>query len=159
MRRITFSLVLLAVLVSTGVVMIAQDEAWSGTWKLNLAKSKYGPASLPPKSATTKQEATPAGVRLTTDGVDAKGKPTHQEITYKLDGKEYAVNGAPDANTTRMYTRIDSRTYQSVTKVNGKVTTTSKVVVAADGKTRTVTTTGKNAQGQTVNNVVFYDKQ
>lgn len=61
--------------------------------------------------------------------------------------------------TTRAYTRIDSRTYQYVQKEDGKVTLTSRVVVAADGKTRTITTTGKNAQGQTINNVIAWDKQ
>jgi hypothetical protein len=32
-------------------------------------------------------------------------------------------------------------------------------VVAADGKTRTVTTTGTDAQGQKVNNVSVFEKQ
>jgi hypothetical protein len=32
-------------------------------------------------------------------------------------------------------------------------------VVAADGKTRTVTTTGTDAQGQKVNNVGVFEKQ
>ena len=65
----------------------------------------------------------------------------------------------PDANTTRVYKRIDSRTYEYVQSVGGKVTVTARTVVAADGKTRTITTTGKNAQGQTINNVAFYDRQ
>jgi len=33
------------------------------------------------------------------------------------------------------------------------------VVISKDGKTRTNTVTGTNAQGQTVNSVVKYDKQ
>jgi hypothetical protein len=43
--------------------------------------------------------------------------------------------------------------------VGGKVTTTSRVVVSADGKTRTITTTGTDTQGRTVNNVTVWDKQ
>ena len=31
--------------------------------------------------------------------------------------------------------------------------------ISADGKTRTMTTTGKNAQGQAVNTTVVYDRQ
>jgi len=40
-----------------------------------------------------------------------------------------------------------------------KVTTTQTSVVSADGKTRTVTSKGINAQGQTIDSVLFYDKQ
>ena len=43
--------------------------------------------------------------------------------------------------------------------MKGRVTGNTKVVVSADGKTRTLTQKGKNAQGQHVNNVVVYDKQ
>jgi sugar/nucleoside kinase (ribokinase family) len=58
-----------------------------------------------------------------------------------------------------VYKRIDNRTYEYVQRVGGKLTTTARTVVAADGKTRTITTTGKDAQGRTINNVAFYDRQ
>lgn len=44
-------------------------------------------------------------------------------------------------------------------KVDGKPTVTTRVMVSADGKTMTATQTGKNAQGQSVNNVIVLDKQ
>jgi hypothetical protein len=88
---------------------------------------------------------------------DAPGERTRSRITS--DGPREERQNLPDANTTRVYKRIDNRTYEYVQSVGGKVTTTSRTVVAADGKTRTITTTGKNAQGQTVNNVAFYDRQ
>jgi hypothetical protein len=37
--------------------------------------------------------------------------------------------------------------------------TINHIVVAADGKSRTSTTTGTNADGVKVNNVAAYDKQ
>jgi hypothetical protein len=43
--------------------------------------------------------------------------------------------------------------------LNGKVMTTNHIVVAADGKSRTVTISGTNAQGQKIHHVVVYDKQ
>jgi len=98
-------------------------------------------------------------MKATVDVVDAQGKSIHQENMTMFDGKPSEIKGAPDANTTRVYKRIDSRTYEYVQSVGGKLTVTSRTVVAADGKTRTVTTTGKNAQGQTVNNVAAYDRQ
>jgi hypothetical protein len=56
-------------------------------------------------------------------------------------------------------TRINATTVQAIAKKAGKVTITQRSVVSADGKTRTVTTTGMNAKGQQVNNVAVYEKQ
>jgi hypothetical protein len=160
-RRFLPGILLLAaaLLISVPVTAQAQD-AWVGTWKLNIAKSKFEPANLAPKSQTVKAEAIAGGgMKSIVDGVDWQGKTLHQDIITKFDGKPSEVPGAPDANTTRVYKRIDSRTYEFVTSVNGKVTTTSRSVVSADGKTRTITATGTNAQGQTVHNVSVYDRQ
>jgi hypothetical protein len=160
-RRFLPGLFLLAAFLAISVPVTAQaQDAWVGTWKLNLAKSKYDPANLAPKSQTLKQEAVAGGgFKGTTDGVDAQGKPMHTEQASMFDGKASEIKGAPDANTTRVYTRIDNRTYEYVQKVGGKLTTTARTVVAADGKTRTITTTGKDAQGRTIKNVAVYDRQ
>lgn len=160
-RRFGSGLLLFAAAWVLSVPMAAQaQEAWVGTWKLNLAKSKFEPADLAPKSQTVKLEAIAGGgMKSTVDLVDAQGKTLHQVLTTMFDGKSAELTGAADANTTRLYKRIDSRTYEFVTSVNGKVTTTSRSVVAADGKTRTITTTGKDVQGRTVKNVSAYDRQ
>jgi hypothetical protein len=137
----------------------AQD-AWMGTWKLNLAKSKYEPANLAPKSTTTKLEAVAGGgMKTTTDTMDYQGKKMHQEITTTFDGKGAPLKDAPDPNTTRVYRRVDARSYEFVTAVNGKVTTTTRSVLSADAKTRTNTTTGTDAQGHTVKNVAVFERQ
>ena len=159
MERRVFLALFLLVAVSVPVAAHAQNP-WVGNWKLNLAKSKYEPANLAPKSQTLKQEAvTGGGMKATVDIVDAQGKTVHQENMSMFDGKATDVKGAPDANTTRVYKRIDSRSYEYVQSVAGKVTVTARTVVSADGKTRTITTTGKDAQGRTVNNVAVYDRQ
>jgi hypothetical protein len=160
-RRFLLGLFLLAAVLVISVPVTAQaQDAWVGTWKLNLAKSKYDPANLAPRSQTIKAEAVAGGgMKATVDGVDAQGKPLHQENMTMFDGKPSEVKGAPDANTTRVYKRIDNRTYEFVQSVAGKLTTTARIVVAADGKTRTITTTGKDAQGRTVNNVAVFERQ
>jgi hypothetical protein len=56
-------------------------------------------------------------------------------------------------------TRVNANTVKTVSKKNGKVTTSQTSQVSSDGKTRTVTTTGMNAAGQAVNNVAVYDRQ
>jgi hypothetical protein len=162
MKRLILPLLfLLAVVFAVSVSVTAQgQDPWIGTWRLNLAKSKYEPANLAPKNQVIKQEAAAGGgLKSTVDGVDAQGKPIHTELTTMFDGKPSEVKGAPDANTIRVYKRIDGRTYEYVQTVAGKPTTTVRSVVAADGKTRTVTTSGKNAQGQTINNVALFDRQ
>ena len=134
------------------------QDPWIGTWKLNVAKSKYSP-SLPPKSSTLVAVPVDGGFKQTVDTVMATlGLPTHSEVTAKLDGKDSPVKGNANADTTA-YTRIDGRSYEAVSKKNGKVTITSRVVISADGKTRTVTQTGVDAEGRKVNNYLVYERQ
>jgi histidinol dehydrogenase len=145
--------------VSMPVAAQAQDP-WVGTWRLNLAKSKYEPAGLAPKSQTIRQDAVAGGgMKTVVDAVDAQGRTTHVEYMTMFDGKPTDIKGAPDANTTRVYKRVDGRTYEYVQSVAGKLTTTARTAVSADGKTRTITTTGKDAQGRTVNNLGMYERQ
>ena len=55
--------------------------------------------------------------------------------------------------------RINANTVEFTRKRAGKVVQTATSVVSKDGKTRTITTTGVNAQGQKIHNIAVYDKQ
>jgi uncharacterized protein (AIM24 family) len=90
--------------------------------------------------------------------VGADGKPTHAEFQAKYDGKDYAFKGNPDADTLA-YKRIDANTLEATLKMKGKPTITAKAMVSKDGKTRTVTQMGKNAQGQSIDITSVYEKQ
>ena len=137
---------------------LAQSDSQIGAWTLNVAKSKYSPGPVP-KSATTKIEAAGNGTKVVVDQVLADGTTRRWESTAAYDGKDAPVTGNnPDADTIAR-TRIDATTVQTIQKKAGKVTLTQRSVVSADGKTRTVTTTGTNAAGQQVNNVAVYEKQ
>jgi hypothetical protein len=127
-----------------------------GTWKLNEAKSKIPP--MAPKNTTVVYEAAGDNVKVTVDGVDGEGKPLHNEWTGKFDGKDYPLTGDPGADT-RSYKKVDDRTLELTSKKGGKVTTTGRIVVSADGKSRTVTVSGTNAKGAKVNYTAAYDKQ
>jgi hypothetical protein len=136
----------------------------TGTWKINLAKSKYSPANLAPKSGQSRITITTAGIKVSTDGVNAEGKKTHTEYTAKLDGKDYpwkgTVDGQPSTDQDAVsWKQIDEWTYEVTNKLKNKVTTVMKIAIEHDGKTRTNTTTGTNAQGQTVSNTTVYEKQ
>jgi hypothetical protein len=151
-----FALVVISVVALTTVVIAADHNV--GTWKLNLAKSKYSPGPAP-KSQTLKIEAWgDDGVRYAADGVGADGKPTHTEFQAKYDGKDYPFKGNPDADRLS-YKRIDANALEATTTLKGKNTTAIKIVVSADGKTRTVTQTGTNAQGQALNVTSVYERQ
>lgn len=157
MQTRNFSLVIaLTSVLAFAAVAFADNHV--GTWKLNLAKSSFSPGPAP-KSQTLKIEAWgDDGVKYTSDGVGPDGKPTHAEFQAKYDGKDVPFKGNPDADTLA-YKRIDANTLEATTKLKGKTTITAKAVVSKDGKTRTLTQTGTDAQGRTVKNVLVYEKQ
>jgi hypothetical protein len=166
MRRMTFASVGLAVFpVLAFAQMTFAADMLSGTWKLNLAKSKYSPANLTPKGAsTTKIETLQYATKLVNDGVDSQNRKTHLEYTVVFDGKDVPVkatiDGKPSPDQDAIaWTKIDDYTYQNIAKLKGQPLTTTRVVVSRDGKTRTNTVTGKNAQGEAINNTVVYEKQ
>jgi hypothetical protein len=127
-----------------------------GTWKLNEAKSKFAPGA--PKNHTVVYEAAGDNVKVTVDGVDGEGKPTHNEWTGKFDGKDYPLTGDPTADT-RSYKKIDDHTTELTNKKAGKVVATGKIVISADGKSRTVTVSGTDPKGNKVSSTAVYDKQ
>ena len=59
--------------VALGGAALAQS---AGTWKLNLAKSKYQQGQAP-KSATLLYEPAGAGIKVTVDQLPADGAPIH----------------------------------------------------------------------------------
>ena len=135
----------------------AQGDPLIGTWVLNVAESKYTPGP-PPKEQTTIFEAAGEGVKGTTKGTDSAGKPTGTTYTANYDGKDYPVTGSPDWDTVSL-NRINASTVEYTRKRAGKVVQTATGVVSKDGKTRTITSTGVNAQGQKIHNVGVYDKK
>ena len=128
-----------------------------GTWRLNLAKSKYIPGPAP-YEGTLKIEPETNGLKFTIHGTDDEGKPVDFEFSPRFDGKDYRVTGLPEADTV-VLKRINANTIEIVTKKNGKLVMTTRSVVAKDGKTRTSTQKGTNARGERVNNTMVYEKQ
>ena len=116
------------------------------------------PPAAATKSQTLKFEATPAGTKLTADGVDAEGKPMSGGWTSKMDGKEVPL---PEQLERRHGVTQEGRRQHLYEQVEEgrQGDHDSKVVVSADGKTLTVTQTGKNAKGEAVNMTAVYVKQ
>jgi len=142
----------------------AQAPSLAGTWKLNAEKSKYEPAELANKSGTVTYAFDGNNVSATIDQVNAKGQKVHIEYKATLDGADHPWKGTIDGkpNETQdavSFKQLKPNTYHVENKLKGKVVTINHIVVADDGKTRTSTTTGTNAAGQKIHNVVVYDKQ
>src|SRR4029453_3851654 len=83
-----------------------------GTWKLNLAKSKYDPGPAP-QNNTMKSEAAGEGEKATTEGVNAAGAPTKTEYTAQYDGKDSPLTGSQNADTVS-FKRIDALTMEQI---------------------------------------------
>lgn len=140
---------------AVAVAVCFAADANMGTWKLNEAKSKLPPSGA--RNHTVVYAAAGESVKITVDGVDASGKPVHNEWTGKFDGNEYPVIG--DAvSDMRSYKRVDDRTLELTGKKGGKVTQSGSIVVSPDGKTRTVTISITDAKGEKVSITAVYDK-
>ena len=152
----TRTILLTLVVCFVGVAAALAADANVGTWKLNSAKSKFTAGT--PKNDTVIVEVAGDNMKITVDGTDGDGKPAHNVWTGKYDGKDYSVTGDP-ASDMRSYTTVNARTLTLALKKGGKVTTTGRIVLSADGKSRTVTITGTDPQGKKVASTAVYDKQ
>ena len=136
---------------------LAQHQLFAGTWKVDVAKSKYEPGAAP-KSETLRFEPVGDGFKVSLDGVNQQG-PYHSEATGKFDGVDVPVVATParQAAFTYAFSRIDERTWEIVIKVNGERQLMVRNAVSEDGKTmRGVSTVTSRGQ---INQVVIYEKQ
>jgi hypothetical protein len=158
MRTRSFAVVIAVMLLVTlaAYIPVATADEQSGTWRMNPAKSKYSPGPAP-KELTVKIEADENHIKLNADGTNGDGTPLHVEYAAKFDGKDYPATGMPNADSVsakRLKGGIETQQ-----KRGGQVMITITSAVSKDGKTRTSTWKGKDAQGRDVNNVVVFDKQ
>ena len=149
-----FSLIVLAGVLFTGPAFAADPLV--GSWKLNVAKSKFSAGS----------ELT-AGTRVYTEAnglytLDQKltgtdGKERSNRAQYR-DGKEVKQAGVESTDTT-LGKKIDASTWDFDLKKNGKVVGHVHRVVSPDGKTLTVHNTGVQLSGATGDETLVFDKQ
>ena len=138
-------------------VATAGADQLSGTWSMNAEKSTYSPGPSP-KSLSVVIESDENNYKVDATGTDGDGKPIHVQYSAKFDGKDYPATGIANADAVSVK-RIDANTVETMQKKDGKVVMTVTTKVSADGKTRTSTWRGKNAEGKEVHNVVVFDKK
>ena len=159
-RRTILTLTSMAVF-ATAVPQIglAQSNPLIGTWKLNLAKSKYMGAP-PPRSQTLTFAGEGQNLTDTADAIDAQGQAAKTVFIHIYDGKPHPTTGvAGGLYDASAYTRIDANTVNFVRSKDGKAVQTGWAVLSGDGKTYTVTTGGMGPNGQAMSTVGVFEKQ
>ena len=127
-----------------------------GTWKLNEAKSKFPPGMG--KNTTVVYAEQGDKIKVTVEGVDKDGKPLHGVWIGKWDGKAYPSRGNLTWDSAA-YKMVNDQTNDITTMKSGKVIWTGRITVARDGKSRTVTVNGTDANGKKFRSKVVYDKE
>jgi hypothetical protein len=155
-RLVGFAIVMILTALTLFVATARADQL-SGTWNMNAEKSMYSPGPAP-KSLTVVIESDENNYKVDATGTDGDGKPIHVQYSAKFDGKDYPATGIANADTVSVK-RIDANTVETMQKKDGKVVMTVTTKVSADGKSRTSTWRGKNAEGKDVHNVVVFDKK
>jgi hypothetical protein len=145
-----------AVALSPLAAPAAETDPVLGTWKLNVAQSKFSPGPAP-KSQTRTYKDSNGSTALNWTQAGADGKEMTVSTTYKYDGKDYPVTGA-DFDTVSLK-KVDDRTVESTQKKAGKVVGTTMRTVSKDGKTLTLKSKGTNAAGVAHDNTLVFDKQ
>lgn len=154
MRTKTFGLILAVCFFSVGACFA---DAFKGTWKLDAAKSRLGKDTGRNNVVNYEFEFPGLRTKVLIDGVDANGHAFHSVWEGRFDGKERPVSGDP-ASDSRSYTKVNDNTLDFTVKKAGKVVASGRIVVAADEKTRAVTSWSTNSKGKKVKSIAVYDR-
>lgn len=155
-RLLTLALATLAV-ASTAAAFAADNSV--GTWKLNAAKCKYSPGSLPVKSLTQTREAADNGVKVSTTGERSDGMQINSSYTAKFDGSPATVSGQAPYDSISLK-QVDANTFTYETKNSTtKYHATGRLVVSKDGTTMTMKGSGTDGEGKPMTVTLVYEKQ
>ena len=138
-----------------------------GTWKLNVAKSKFSPVLVafmkqaPPKEETiVYRELGTDEFEMTVAGTQTDGKPIAGKTTSPRQGGLVKIQQGPfPEGTTIVTTRIDSNKSYVTVMLNGKQVLVGQNAVSKSGKQMTTTIKGADPQGKPFEQVTVFDKQ
>ncbi len=122
------------------ILMIAGTMAaadFTGTWKLDVAKSKLGNRDIAQGTLTTRQTG-PDTYISTLDYLTRAGAKRHEESVRVCDGKEHATPHVDPAKVSTVMCQVGpGSTRKIVEKENDKVIVEMNSTVSADGKVMT----------------------
>ncbi len=126
--------------VTAGADLLAAENPFAGTWKLNPAKSKF-------TGSTITFDQLPSGEwKMTAGGMS---------YTFQMDGKEY--QGLFDRKVT--WNQANDRAWTSTVKFGGKTLATEHYEISPDKKTVTVTAEGTTPSGEKFKEVSSYSRE
>jgi hypothetical protein len=160
MKRSLFLVCALVLSALAAGPLAAQDNPFVGTWKLNLAKSKY--VGMPaPKDQTRTVTLNGKTATYSFTGTAADGSAVKYSFDTNYDGKDSAITGVgmPGGADSIALSPITSRHTSAVLKKGGKEVAKAEAMVSKDGKVTTVTTKGTGADGKPLSATSVYDKQ
>ena len=142
----------------TTVAALGADNS-VGSWKLNMAQSKFTPGPSPVKNLTVTREASDGGVKVTVTGERADGSSADSSYTAKYDGQDVKVAGNAPYDTVAVK-QVDANTLTDERKKSGtQYRASGRTVISNDGKTMTTTIKGTDAGGKAFTYVMVYEKQ
>jgi hypothetical protein len=155
MNRKLRVLTLMLVALAAGSLLLAQENPFAGTWKLDVAKSKYNPGP-PPQSSTRTWDK--MGMVMVS-GTNAAGKSMNYGYTIMDDGKEHSTMGAiPNGADKITSKKVDANTYQADFTKAGEHVETTTFKLSNGGKTLTIHAKGKTDKGD-FDNLQVWEKQ
>jgi hypothetical protein len=156
MRRLLVSGAVVVLAWAAGVAVMAQADPLVGTWKLNVAKSKFSDG-VGPKSQT---RTWGADGKVTVAGVNPAGTNVSYTLTIKPDGKAYPITGSAPMGADSVSTkRVDATTLDSTFTKAGKTIDTIRSMVSKDGKTLTLSVKGTQSNGKSLDDSLIFDRQ
>lgn len=160
--RLGFAALCVGIALARGAAFAADTDAFLGTWVLNAAKSQVPQGAMPDKATIVVSDGG-AGKLKTVSDTTMVGTAIHAEITFAIDGKDYApitTPAPPPGSPTILesFERVSPLAVKAALKLNGETIATVLQEVSADGKTLKMTTTGLGAAAG-VTSLMTFDKK
>lgn len=136
------------------------EEPFAGTWKLNLAKSKFPAGTAPKEETFVIREIAGGQVEQTTNGTATDGKPIALKRTVNQAGGVWKYQlGGPPAGTMGVVLKISSREAYNTVYVNEKMVSQEHDTLSGDGKELHAVVKGVDPQGKAFEITVVADRQ
>lgn len=126
-----------------------------GTWKLDVAKSKFSPGPAPQAGARVYTES--AGLYTLDQKITGSDGKEHSLKAQYRNGQDVKDPGAPASSTFAK--KVSANTWNFNIKMDGKVVGHVHRVVSVDGKMLTVHNTGRQRDAAVADDTMVFDKQ
>jgi hypothetical protein len=133
-----------------------------GTWKLNVAKSKFAPnqQKIPKSGTEVYREVEGDQIELTITRTAADGSSVLSKFACPAQGgAAKTLQGGPEQATAFVETLIEPGNWYVTAMQNGKQVSWAHKTISKDGKTMTQTWKNMDAQGKPIVDIEVFDRQ